>query len=154
MKTIHNGVTITYNEDFDRFEAERGGRTFYDATLTGIKNKIDRSKKAKFVRIMCILADTRKAREPVAAEITSYDGMQARVSFKNQYGNPVKDTVYQSSLYDSTDENRALFAAMKPLQEQARALDSKVYALRDKLTRTVIQDHFDAARKAAAGEVE
>ena len=152
MKMKHNDAEITYNEDFDRFEAVRGDRTFYDPTLSGIKKKLDRAKAAKFTRIKCILSNTRYNRRPVAAEITSYDGMQARVSYKSSIGNPERSTVYQSSLYDDTDENRALFANIEPLQKQLNVINTQLYELAKKLTQTAIRAHYAAASKAAAGE--
>lgn len=146
----HNGTKITYRPDYNRWEAEKGDRTFYGDQLSDVKKKLDLAAKAKIPRLKVLM--TQYHDDPRVAEITGYKNYQPRVVWKDHRGDSRRAEVYESNLYDYSDENLKIFAAIKPLQEEQGKLQKQIETLQKKLSQEAVQQHGKTMRKRLAGE--
>lgn len=148
IATKYNGTEITFNQRSDQWQAvSRTGYHFY-GTLSEVKAKLDRSNAYKSPRLNALLY---RRGVVLTVTITSWDGSEARISYKD--GDQIeKDKTYDSYMYDDTPANRTLFEQIAPLRIEARRVQDQIDALSRKLTQTTVKAHHQAYLDGIRGE--
>lgn len=150
----HNGVKVEYKERYRRWEAYVNERTITAEQLEDLKKKIDNAKKAKSkIERLPVLYRSGRGGAFVPAQITSFDGHRPRISYSHA-GSKVRDTVYDSTVYDATPENVEILEQIEPLAKQEAELRTKILMLERKLTQTGIRAYREKVRALLEGNVE
>lgn len=150
----HNGITITYNERFNRWDFTLRGRERFSETLAKAREYIDRPYKekpqTKFERVNCWYF---RYSDVMTCTVTSIgvprwtgSDPQVNITFKDE-GRSKLNRVDSTAIYPQNEKNDALVAEWKQCAEQIKALREQQDAIIKKMKCYVLPKEEEPEKK-------